>query len=170
MWCDWQFWSGLCPPAASPALWVPYSVWSFSKMTRVAVFFKEGGRAELETLERDQRKHWKRENERAERKKDCFGAFTAAMWAFAGREEEFCCKISSQPRCMQRFQGLSNKYGGVPDETLSQVGAVVLLGLDAMFLRLRFHADYYNWLNESFEENSSKTSYSITAMFLPLMS
>lgn len=52
---------------------------------------------------------------------------------------------------MQRLQGLSNKYGGVPDETLSQVGAVVLLGLDAMFLGLRFHADYYNWLNESFE-------------------
>lgn len=40
-----QFRPPLCPPAASPAvLCVPYSAWSFSNMTRITVFLKEGGR------------------------------------------------------------------------------------------------------------------------------
>lgn len=53
-------------------------------------------------------------------------------------------KIISQLRCMQHFRSQSNKYGGVYDETLSRVSAVVLLGLGVMFVRLRFYADYYN--------------------------
>lgn len=170
MWCDWQFWAVPCPPAASPAvLCVPYSAWSFSNMTRVTVFLKEGGRESRNVKagagpEAPEERNW---NDRKKRR--TVFALIRQLCEFLlmrsgmnlkqeGKSSSVALpKIISQLRCMQHFRSRSNKYWGIYDETLSRVSAVVLLGLGMMFVRLRFYADYYNWLNKSLEKNRSRT-------------